>query len=289
MNEIYAVIVTYNPDIDLLNNQYEGLLKQVDGIIYVDNNSKEEIKSLFRQDDIKVHYILNECNEGLGYAQNQGIKKALGLGAEWILILDQDSELSENMVSDLKKCYDECSAKGISIGAVAPGVINVFDKSSPVLGIIINGFHSRTPKIGSEPMEVSYCIASGTLTKKEVIEDVGLINEDMFIDFLDLEWCMRARFKGYHIYMSPIAKLYHRLGNGKKNKIESHSPIREYYICRNGIRLLRFSYVPLGFRCRCLILTPIRVIRALLSGQKEYVAMGIKGIYHAIIGKGGKY
>lgn len=219
---IFAIIVTYNPDYILLRRQYESIRGQVSGIIYVDNHST----CIELPEGDRVYHILNDTNEGLGKAQNQGIKKALDLGADFVLLLDQDSELFPSMIQDLKDTYLSCVSKGEKVGAVAPGIVNAFDKSSPALGILMDGFCVRTVTVKDAPLEVSYCIASGTLIHKSVFKCVGLMNEYFFIDFLDLEWCMRAKSKGYKIFLSPSARLLHRLGNGRKDRVLSHSPMR---------------------------------------------------------------
>lgn len=280
----YAVIVTYNPEMDLLNSQYESLCNQVDGIVYVDNGSNIEM-DCFRKKHESVYYINNDNNLGLGYAQNQGIQRALELGANFVLLLDQDSELLPSMVQDLKNTYWRCISKGEKVGAVAPGIVNAFDESSPVFGILISGIHIKYLVINDVPLEVSYCIASGTLIHKSVFEDVGMMNEYMFIDFIDLEWCMRARKSGYKIFISAKARLHHRLGNGEKDKIKSHSTSREYYICRNSFYLIRLNYIPLGFKYRRFVLIPFRVLRSLCRGDFSYFAMGIKGMVDGIIGR----
>lgn len=282
MNEVYAVIVTYNPEINVLNSQYESLHNQVNGIIYVDNGSKSELIRSYKEYH-NVFYISNNSNRGLGYAQNQGIKKSLELGADFVLLLDQDSELAPSMVQNLKDTYFCLISNKIKVGAVAPEVVNAFDESSHVVGVLIDGIYVKPIAIRNVPIEVSYCIASGTLIYKSVFEDVGLINEYMFIDSLDLEWCMRANYKGYKIFLSPKARLLHRLGNGEKDRISSHSPMREYYICRNGFLLLRLSHIPLGFRIRRCVLTPLRVLTSLMTGRIGYFKNGMRGIYDALV------
>ncbi|WP_297900660.1 glycosyltransferase family 2 protein [uncultured Parabacteroides sp.] len=280
---VFVIIVTYNPEHDLLRRQYESIRGQVSGIIYVDNHSTSLALPLALPEEDGIYYILNNRNEGLGYAQNQGIKKALELGADFILLLDQDSELFPSMIQDLKDTYLFCLSKGEKVGAVAPGIVNAFDESSPVLGILIDGIHIKTLALKDIPLEVSYCIASGTLIHKSVLEDIGLMNEYMFIDFLDLEWCMRARSKDYKIFLSPKARLLHRLGNGEMDRITSHSPMREYYICRNGFLLLKLNYIPLGFKIRRCVLIPLRVLKSFVTGRKEYFKNGLKGVYDAFL------
>lgn len=100
----------------------------------------------------------------------------------------------------------------------------------------------------------------------------------MFIDNLDLEWCLRAKYYGYEIFASASAILNHRLGNGNKDKIKSHSPQREYYIIRNSIALTKMKHIPLGFRLRKLILSFLRICKSTIRCNRQYINAGITGL-----------
>ena len=95
---------------------------------------------------------------------------------------------------------------------------------------------------------------------------------------LDLEWCLRAKSKGYSIIQTNTAYISHRLGDGNNDKIKSHSPIREYYIVRNNIWLSRQSYIPLGYRIRKNISTIFRIFLSIIRGNWSYVKQQLKGV-----------
>ena len=75
--------------------------------------------------------------------------------------------------------------------------------------ILTDGFKIKKFTNEKEHNFVSYTISSGSLIRKEVFEEVGLMNEDLFIDFVDNELCWRAKFFGYKIFISSRAKMNH--------------------------------------------------------------------------------
>lgn len=277
MNMVIAIVVCYNSDSVLLAKQNEALRKQVDNIIYIDNGSPE--KNFIKAIPKEFTVIGNDKNIGLGAAQNQGIKEAIRREATHILLMDDDSVPSEDMVSKLLNEENLLLRQGHNVGLIGALVKNEYTGMCNISGIRFIGLRIKRIQISDYPISVSYCIASGSLIRTEVIKSVGLINEPMFIDNLDLEWCLRAKDEGYEIFASPSAILNHRLGNGSKDKIRSHSPMREYYILRNSIALVKMKHIPLGFRVRKFTLSFLRLSKSVLRGNKAYAISGLRGIY----------
>lgn len=275
---IYVIIVLYNPDFNLLVRQHKSLYHQVNHIIYVDNGSDNIslIKSKF--EDCKTSFIFNGENRGLGYAQNIGIKKAKDYGAEYVLLFDQDSIPPVNFVKNLTSVFNKAS-ETYQIGLVGPAIRNAYkDISKNMKGIIISGLGFSFVEL-KKITEVSYCIASGSLIPISVLNRVGLLEEKLFIDGLDLEWCLRAKNLGYDIIQTDQTYLEHQLGNGKSNKVLSHSPMREYFIIRNDIWLSRQHYIPFGYRCRKKLSPFLRLLYSFVHFSFDYTKVEIKGIY----------
>ena len=276
---VFAVIVTYNPDDILLMQQYESIVNQVSGIIYVDNNSQ----NLSLPTNTRVFCIKNGKNEGLGKAQNQGIIFAKQKGATHILLLDQDSVASSNMVQVLLSTEETFRNRGVAVGLIGPKIRDVLSQPPKDMdAIIFQGMRIVRKPINQEVLSVSYCIASGSLIHMEAFDKVGLIKEELFIDAMDVEWCLRAKSMGYEILMTPMAHLEHRLGNGRNDKITLHSPMREYYICRNNIILTSYSYIPIGYRIRKFLLIPARIIYSLFHGYWSHFKVGVNGFIEGI-------
>lgn len=111
----------------------------------------------------------------------------------------------------------------------------------------------------------------------EVIDKVGGMNDDMFIDGVDFEWCLRARNYGYKILQCTSAKLIHELGNGNSDKVLSHSPNREYYIVRNSFKMSRMKHIPCLHRVRRFAMGVLRMLSSLRPGRMEYFKYALKG------------
>lgn len=278
MANIIAIIVTYNPSISELKEQFKVLAPQVDGIIYVDNGSIDF--QLPFQIDRKTKVIYNRENLGLGAAQNIGIREAIAGGATHILLLDDDSTPAPDMIQNLLDNEANLLSEGHKLALIGARIMDLHSKGRDLSdGILFSGFKIKHVPIVDRPVSVSYCIASGSLIPINVFKAIGGINENMFIDGLDIEWCLRARSQGYEIFASHNAILGHRLGNGDKDKIKSHSPMREYYILRNSIALVKMKHIPLGFRFRKLSLSILRLCKSVFRGNKAYAISGLQGIY----------
>lgn len=277
---VTAVIVTYNPEEDLLQRQKVSLAGQVDKIIYVDNNSEStKLIDSFSGDNETV--IRNPINYGLAKAQNQGIECACQYGADFVLLFDQDSVPPSDFVECLMKCYEN-QTKIHHVALVGPAIRNMLRGSvENERGVIFKGMTIKKIPV-ENATEVTYCIASGSLIPMTALKEVGLMKEELFIDGLDIEWCLRARSNGYKIYQTNNTYLDHCLGDGSTDRIKSHSPIREYYIMRNSIWMIKQNYFPIGYRVRRLLLPCGRLMQSLVGMNSSYIKADINGIIDGI-------
>ncbi len=194
---VAAVVVTYNSGPEIIKN-IEAILPQVDRIILVDNASegaaKERLRELAYQHR-KLEIIENKQNFGLAAAQNQGIRRAIACEADWVLLLDDDSEAAPDMIQAMWQAYDAAEDKA-QIGICAPNLQDVqgkkhyrYLKARGRWWFDRQGFDADTSRIN----DVWYVIASGSLVKRAVFETAGLMREEFFIDFIDWEFCARVR------------------------------------------------------------------------------------------------
>ena len=255
---IHAVVVTFNPDVDALLIECQLMISQVEKVWLVDNASTQSLHNWIEGLNIKekLELIPMSRNFGLGAAQNVGIMHARTAGATHILILDQDSQPMPDMVERLFNELIQIQSSGVSVAAVAP----VYkDKRSGVQsGFVRLGWFDYKKEIvlpEQKPVEADFVISSGSLIPVGVLDDIGLIDEDLFIDHVDTEWCLRARSKGYRLFGVPSACMFHSLGDNRKRvwflrwrNVPYHSPFRYYYMLRNGILLQRRSYTPIKWR-----------------------------------------
>ena len=232
MCKVAAIIVSYNPDNNLLDS-INLLINQVERIIIVDNGSESEkkknINSIRNIDEKKIEVIFNEENLGIATALNIGIRLALKQGYNWVLTMDQDSKVSKNMVDKMLEVYNSIDEK----------------ERGDILSIFPNFVDERVQSIEENSDMDSYeyvdaDITSGNLLRSEVFDKVGFFDDSLFIDLVDTDFCMRLNEKNIKMIKVRDAILYHSLGESQSVKsifgkfnTSNHSALRRYYMTRN--------------------------------------------------------
>jgi rhamnosyltransferase len=246
---ILAIAVTYNPDPPLLSRALGSVALQVAGVVVVDNGSAnaEYVRALASA--IQGYIIDNKENIGIAAAQNQGVALAKAEGYSHILLLDQDTVLAPGVVADLSNNLTALEKQHGEVAAIGPAYFEL-NSQKQTRAYRANGLLlSRLPlECQPGPVESDFIIASGSLIPLAVLEKVGGFKEDLFIDLVDVEWCFRARMVEYKSFLSPTAKVEHRLGSGTvgvgSRQIAVHVPIRNYYWVRNALWLARQPCTP---------------------------------------------
>ena len=286
---IVAVIVTYNPNIDCLRVLLDNLNNSCVSIIIVDNYSTNEA---FKNTAFKsnVELLSLSKNQGIAFAQNVGIEKAIKIDADYILFFDQDSNVSNHFVDDLMSDYRKIYANHEKIAAIGPRFV---DESKgfyfPALRFNKYGLIDKISVENiSTPIEVSFLISSGTLISVETLKDIGLMKEEFFIDYVDTEWCFRALSKGYKLYMSEKAVMRHSVGDDTINllnfKIPVHSGYRRYYRVRNLFFMWKMPYIPKILTSKLMITNfAIQILLFLLKDKKiDFIKYYFKAIKDGI-------
>jgi len=251
---ICAVVVTYNIG-ERYQKSFDTLKNQVDKVIIVDNGSDpstigvlQQIQKNFKD---KVNIILNEKNVGVAKAQNIGIARAIDEGFEWVLLLDHDSLLKENMVHAMKNLYQSLGREmQEKIAIVAPNIMDInVNLPSKFTTRYLKIFFKREKCSEKKYIDALTVIASGSLIKTLALKRIGLMKEEFFIDFIDTEFSLRVISNGFKIIVVCDAILYHSLGERRVYKIFTirfkptfHSPQRRFYIFRNRVKVLK-SYI----------------------------------------------
>jgi len=290
-NKTIAIVVTFNPEIEDFLKFCNILLKQFTSVLIIDNKSnditiiKDKISLLPYYN--KIQFIFNEFNKGLSFAQNQGIKYAIDNNFESFCMFDQDSIIDFNYLNTIINDYNCLVEKGKRVGTIGPSIIDQTTKTK-YPAIKYKGFFLNRIILKNEILECSYVIASGSLTKLSIFNEVGWFNETFFINYIDVEWCFRAISKGFNIYITPNVHLYQNVGIFRKNflgrAIPIHSPLRRYYASRNSTLMLSLKHVSIGYKIREIIFNPIRLIfDCIIAGNsKVRIKLFLKGFTDAI-------
>lgn len=231
---VFSVIVTYNPNISQLKACVASLLPQVERIIIV-KNSDERLDDVDFQNE-KIVQAQLDGNYGIAYAQNVGIRRAMELGAEWMLLSDQDTVFP-------KQYANRFSAKIENHGAETIYVPVFFNETKKQIEPVSVSMSESIRPDGISPVPLIHSISSGTVFHKGVFEKIGGMDEKLFIDYVDFEWCWRARFHRIRTLCFPDIVVSHQLGDSSARffgrKITVRSDFRYYYMLRNGIYLGR--------------------------------------------------
>lgn len=282
---VISIIVLYNPSLVLLKRLYMSLYKQVNSIIFIDNSEnisiKKDVKKWLNESfSININYIDLYKNYGIAYAQNRGIEFAKRLGARFVLLLDQDSALPRNMVSDVMMVYKNLVSDGHKVATVGPSFL---DEKTNELAKIIRHRNLRVHKSIPNQLQsfeiADYVISSGSLIPVEVLNEVGDMNEKLFIDWVDIEWGMRAKLHGYASYVTPKVIMRHSIGDeyinfGNKN-INLHTDFRNYFIVRNSIYLSLYSKLPLNFKLIQLGKVPLYILFYSYHSKRRLYSLGL--------------
>lgn len=240
-NNITAIIVTFHPDVVHLIKTLHALSSQVQHIIVINNGPIFDVKKV---DDIIIEVInLNE-NMGIGYATNIGLKIALERGSSHILICDQDTLFPIDYVEKLLE------AMPTEFSVLVPNYYDTISNKN-AKRFAIKKYQEFSSASSKDIIPVTQAIASGMLIKKNVLNEGFLFNEELFMDWVDFEWCWRLRKAGLKIAMRTDILLEHQLGSYSRTifqkSVNIRSADRHYYITRNAVYLslycpsLRFS------------------------------------------------
>lgn len=219
--KIAAVITLFNPD-EKIRTRLESIIPFTERIYLIDNSESVNDGLLNHFQSLqKVEYIFNGENLGIASAMNIGIKKALSEGFDYLLTLDQDSEFENNSLENL-------------ISSIQPN-----DKVAIYSPFHKNKFFTNPPS-NEEYEEIPDVMTSGNLLNLKVVEKIGLFREDYFIDYVDIEYCLRLRKNDYKILRVNSSFLNHNEANlmrksflGKYVYPPNHKPFRWYYKIRN--------------------------------------------------------
>jgi rhamnosyltransferase len=288
-DRVCAVVITFFPDAGF-PERMERIAAQVSRVIVVDNGTTEESgvnleRALGVRDGVTC--IRNSENLGVAAALNQGIRKILAEERDcaWIVTFDQDSLPAGDMVEKMLTVW-QSHPHPETLMVAGPRKAFVGSTSLP-----------DSPADQSW-REVMYVITSGSLISRRAFEVVGYFNEGLFIDYVDIEYCLRMRTLGYQVIEVQSAEMLHHMGRleerfflGEKVHPTHHPPLRRYYQFRNALllhRQYRESQRPWRRRNR-IILMKILVLILLYEKQRlRSLFQILRGVGHGLAGRSGR-
>ena len=290
--DVVAIIVTYRPDCDILDEVVGAIRKQVRSTVIIDNGANTaELQERYNAGEIYIHSLGD--NKGIAEAHNIGIGFARSkFDARYVLLLDQDSIASDDMVEKLVSAIEALP----DAGCVGPRYFDERQNNPPPF-IQIKGLRVVRQKCrtDNDVVPVDYLVTSGCLIPIAVLDKVGGMRSDFFIDYVDIEWGLRAKRSGYQSYGVCAAEMRHNLGDAPVRFlgkiIPIHSPLRHYYHFRNAVVLYKESWVPLGWRVVDAYRLILKYVFYSVFARPRWMhfKMMTIGVWHGIVGKMGKY
>lgn len=257
--KICCVVVLYNPTEENLSG-IKSYSDMVDSLIIVDNSDGErKYETKFKEIKNSVYIPLNG-NMGLGYALNVGCKEAIKAGFKYAITMDQDSVLSVQGFEQYKLSISDYKKAAL----ISPQYI--IDRKKDVV-------------LQNKVTETVWTMQSACIFNLEILQTLGFFNEDLFIDTIDYEYCLRARKNGYKVLVNCNYAIKHSPAITKYTKLFKLgygycSPLRIYYQSRN-LRYLRKNY---GYwKITLIILIKYLKIIFLFDNKREFLKMWKQG------------
>lgn len=258
-----AVVTSFRPD-DALIAAIEALKDQVDVVAVVDDGSGAAFASVLAGVQARGAQVIHlETNTGIGAALNAGIRSVLRDGANLVVTLDQDSVIPAGFVDALESAAISARAAGRADAPVVPeffAEVRQAGKRAPDGTLLAHGV-----------------IQSGMLLSRELLDEVGLMREDLFIDLVDTEFELRCLAAGRPVVAASGLALAHKLGAryvrggiavpGIPVVMTLSAPFRYYYRARNRVIIGR------AYRR----LFPIRILRDAIVDRVYFAVVASLG------------
>lgn len=283
--KIFAVIVTYYPVLNALLQLVKVLQAGGAQVIVADNTPNGGLPTL--EGCIAINM---GGNTGIAKAQNVAIQRARVESADVVVFFDQDSTVEPDLVWRL----------AASLNIASPGLIGpvYFEEKQgfECPNYVLNkwGYPRKVLANGrTEAYPVDVRISSGSAVTAITFSVVGLFDEGLFLDYVDIEWCLRARACGVPIRINPALSMMHTIGNNAIQigpiKVWVDGPVRTYYRMRNSLLLLRYSGVPKLFAFKEIAAELVHQTLQLIIAEKRADRFGelISGFWHGVIGRKG--
>lgn len=229
------MVVLYHPDAGELDATLQSLAPQCRTLYLIDNSTPPHPLPPLPANAVA---IAPGRNLGIGAGQNTGIARALEAGADWVLLSDQDTVYPPGTVEGLLAI----ATQEARLGAIGPAFAEANSGARHPF-IRLSGWRVLRLWPATGVVEASQIIASGALLSAAALRAVGPMAEALFIDWVDIEWCWRARAAGWRVLGTADVTIRHRLGDravglGRgSQRYPIRRPARSYTIIRNGLHL----------------------------------------------------
>ena len=294
--KVYIILLNWNNEEDTIEciQSLEEINYGNYKIIIVDNGSEIESVLKIEKQYPEMKIIKNKENLGFAGGNNVGIKYAIEDGADYVLLLNNDTTVEKDFLKKLVEA-GELNKKNGLLGSktnyhsepnriwFAGGKVSWMKNKGMHIGLdeIDNGQYDKIK-------EVDYLTGCCLLIKREVIEKIGVLEEDYFLYYEDTDFSLRAKNVGYKIMYIPESKIYHKVSRSTKPGSSSYI----YYHTRNGLVMAKRTGSLLNkivLYPHCVFLFLKQIIKIIFIPRKRSWALAVlKGEKDFLLGKMGK-
>lgn len=263
-------------------------------IIVLDQSSEDGsgvvLRNMYR-DDAQVTVVLNDQNYGFAEGMNIGIRHALAMGAEMVLLINNDTIVHRDCVALLVQALES----NIQVGAAGPSILyhSQPDKlwatggrfSLLKMGVIMLAKNKYLREINDKIASVTFLTGCALLLPASTIARVGLLDSTYFFYVEDIDYSLRLRQAGLQLAYVPSAKVWHKVFDIAENRT---SPYVLYHIGRSYVMMLRKRFPPVlrwyGIALQVFLFTPFRIFQIIKGGNGwDSIRAWMRGLYHGVM------
>ncbi|MCF2504931.1 glycosyltransferase family 2 protein [Dyadobacter sp. CY107] len=286
MKSVSIVTVNFNqPKVteDLLRSLEEVNIYPNLEIIVVDNGSKPDPVPGWIAQYPRVKFVRSDRNTGFAGGNNIGIEHTTG---EYLFLINNDTEVTADLIGKLVATM-EANPK---IGMISPK-IHYFDQP----GVLqytgytpMNYYTARNACIGQFEQDrgqydslsgvTGYAHGAAMMIRREALEKAGVMAENYFLYYEELDWCERIRNAGYEIHVDLSALIYHK----ESVAVGKRSALKEFFMNRNRILFIRKNGSASQFFIFCcyflLAVIPRNIIQYIKNKEYNFIPVFLKAI-----------
>ncbi|MFC0771488.1 glycosyltransferase family 2 protein [Terrimonas alba] len=246
-------------------------------IIVVDNGSTVDPVPGWKKKYPSVRFIRSEKNTGFAGGNNLGLSLAKG---DYIFLINNDTEVTENLVTELVSTLD----KNPTIGLISPKILYHHSDIIQYAGYTpleyitgknkcIGQFETDKGQYDKKTGKTGYAHGAAMMVNRRAIEKAGVMEENFFLYYEELDWSERIRKRGFEIWVNPQAVIYHK----ESVSVGKQSPLKEYYMNRNRILIVRKHaptlVYPIFMAYFLCVVVPVKLIRYLKAKQGRLIPL----------------
>lgn len=289
--KVFIILLNYNGYKDTLEavKSLEKISYENYKIVIVDNNSTDNSYNILKEKLGEKHYIVQSGkNGGFAFGNNIGIKFALDNDADYVLLINNDTTVKEDFLDILVSTIEKKENIGLATGLI----LNYYDKDKIWFGggdINWNKFfgmhideNKSIKEVSLKEGEITFATGCLMLIKSETLKSIGLLSEEYFMYYEDVDFCANLQKNNYKIYYNPKSIIYHKISAASG---ENESPFAIEWNTRNRIKFMKkykgmvskFKYIKTVIYFYLTRL--IKILEYIFKGRNDKVSALLKGIF----------